>query len=337
MGLAGLCYRCDRYSRTAGHLLENGQAVIDMLMVETSKLTKKYGSNTVVDNLNLKIEEGQIFGFLGPNGAGKTTTILMMLGLTEPNSGTATIAGFNSTREPLKVKRITGYIPEKVGFYGDMSAWSNLIYTANLNDIHGKKADEAVARAIEDVGLKEKARELVSTFSKGMKQRLAIADVLVKQPKVAFLDEPTSGIDPAGITQILDLISLIAKKNNMTIIMSSHQLNQVERICSHIGIMSKGKLVVEGSIEQLGKKAEGGKYTIEIQLTEVNRDILEGIRSIKGVLNVEHQENSLKISCTEDLRREISRVISDKNGLITQMKLQSFALEDIYLKYFKEA
>jgi ABC-2 type transport system ATP-binding protein len=308
-----------------------------MLMVETSKLTKKYGGNTVVDNLNLKIEEGQIFGFLGPNGAGKTTTILMMLGLTEPNSGTASIAGFNSTREPLKVKRITGYIPEKVGFYADMSAKNNLLYTANLNGIEGKKADDAVFQAIEDVGLKDKANELVSTFSKGMKQRLAIADILVKQPKVAFLDEPTSGIDPAGITQILDLISAIAKKNKMTIVMSSHQLNQVERICSHIGIMSKGKLVVEGSIEQLSKKAGGGKYTIEIQLSEITQNMVEAIKAVKGVLSVERTDDVLHIICTEDLRREISKVISDKNGLITQMKLQSYALEDIYLKYFREA
>jgi ABC-2 type transport system ATP-binding protein len=308
-----------------------------MLMVETSKLTKKYSDVTVVDNLNLKIEEGQIFGFLGPNGAGKTTTILMMLGLTEPNSGTACIAGFNSTREPLKVKRITGYIPEKIGFYSDMSAINNLLYTANLNGIIGKKADEVVNQAIEDVGLHDKGRDLVSTYSKGMKQRLAIADILVKQPKVAFLDEPTSGIDPAGITQILDLISQIAKKNNMTVVMSSHQLNQVERICSHIGIMSKGKLVVEGSIEQLGKKAGGGKFTIEIQLSEITKEIIEGIKSVKGVINIEHAENSLKIVCSEDLRRQISKVISDNNGLIIQMKLQSYALEDIYLKYFREA
>jgi ABC-2 type transport system ATP-binding protein len=308
-----------------------------MLMVETSKLTKKYGGITVVDNLNLKIEEGQIFGFLGPNGAGKTTTILMMLGLTEPNSGTACIAGFNSTREPLKVKRITGYIPEKVGFYSDMSASNNLFYTANLNGISGKKADEAVSQAIEDVGLKDKAGDLVSTFSKGMKQRLAIADILVKQPKVAFLDEPTSGIDPAGITQILDLISHIAKKINMTVVMSSHQLNQVERICSHIGIMSKGKLVVEGSIEQLSKKAGGGNYVVDLQLSEINADIIQGIKAIKGVLNVDQIENGLHITCSEDLRRQISKIISDKNSLITQMNLQSYALEDIYLKYFKEA
>ena len=306
-------------------------------MVEATNLTKVYNSSTVVDSLNLKINEGQLYGFLGPNGAGKTTTILMLLGLTEPTSGTGSIGGFNSSREPLKVKRITGYIPEKVGFYNDLSARSNLIYTANLNGISGKQAETEVARSLEDVGLKDKASTLVSTFSKGMKQRLAIADILVKRPKVAFLDEPTSGIDPAGIAQILDLISHIAKENNMTIVMSSHQLSQVERICSHVGMISKGKLLAEGSIEQLGKKAGGGKFAIEIQLAEITQDIVDAIKSIRGVLSISRAENSLNVVCTEDLRRQISRVISEKNGLITQMKLQSYGLEDIYMKIFKEA
>jgi ABC-2 type transport system ATP-binding protein len=306
-----------------------------MVMVETSKLTKVYGTTTVVDNLNLTIDEGQIFGFLGPNGAGKTTTILMLLGLTAPTSGTASIAGFNSTREALKVKRISGYIPEKVGFYNDLTARYNLLYTANLNGIFGDKAEKAVAQALEDVGLKENTDDPVGHFSKGMKQRLAIADILVKQPKVAFLDEPTSGIDPAGIAQILDLIAHIAKQNNMTIVMSSHQLSQVQRICSHIGIMNKGKLISTGSIEQLGRKAGGGKVVIEIQLAEINADIIDAIKSIRGVINLERSENTLNITCTEDLRRQISKVISDKNGLITQMKLQSFALEDIYMKILR--
>jgi ABC-2 type transport system ATP-binding protein len=308
-----------------------------MVVIETNKLTKVYGNTTVVDNVNLNIEEGQVFGFLGPNGAGKTTTILMLLGLTNPTSGTASIAGFSSTREALKVKRITGYIPEKVGFYNDLSARYNLLYTANLNDIFGQKAEQAVSKSLEDVGLKDKADELVAHFSKGMKQRLAIADILVKQPKVAFLDEPTTGIDPAGITQILDLISQIAKSNNMTIVMSSHQLSQIQRICSHVGIMNKGKLISEGSIEQLSKKAGGNKVVIEVQLAEITADIVAGIRATRGVISVEHEENTLNITCNEDLRREISRVITDKSGLITQMKLQSYALEDIYMKILKGA
>lgn len=308
-----------------------------MVMIETNKLTKVYGNNTVVDDVNLKIDEGQIFGFLGPNGAGKTTTILMLLGLTTPSSGSAHISGFDSTKEALKVKRIAGYIPEKVGFYDDLSARYNLLYTANLNGIFDKKADQAVDKALEDVGLKDKAEEIVGHYSKGMKQRLAIADILVKQPKVAFLDEPTTGIDPAGITQILDLISNIAKTNNMTIVMSSHQLSQIQRICSHVGIMSKGRLISEGSIAELSKNAGGNKVIIEVQLAEITQDIVDAIKAIKGVLSVEREENSLNITSYVDLRREISKAISDKDGLITQMKLQSYALEDIYMKILKGA
>lgn len=308
-----------------------------MPMVEASKLTKIYDRNTVVDNLNLQIEDGQIYGFLGPNGAGKTTTILMMLGLTEPNSGTARIGGYNSTRDPLKVKRITGYIPEKVGFYEDLSANYNLEFMANLNGIWDNKAKKLVGEALEIVGLKDKADSPVSSFSKGMKQRLAIADILVKRPKVAFLDEPTSGIDPAGVVQMLDMIAHIAKENSMTIVMSSHQLNQVEQICSHVGIMSRGRLVVDGSLAQLGKRAGGGKTIIELQLSEVNQDIVDGIKSVRGVLGVERADDVLSITCDEDIRRQISRAIQDKNGLVLNMKQKSFSLEDIYMKYFKEA
>jgi ABC-2 type transport system ATP-binding protein len=307
------------------------------LMVEATNLTKIYGGMTVVDDLNLKIEEGQIYGFLGPNGAGKTTTILMMLGLTEPNKGTAHIGGFNSTREPLKVKRITGYVPEKVGFYEELSATYNLQYMANLNGIWDEKADKVVAESLEFVGLKEKADAPVSSFSKGMKQRLAIADILVKKPRVAFLDEPTSGIDPAGITMMLDLIHQIAKENTMTIIMSSHQLNQVERICTHIGIMSRGKLVLDGSLEQLSKKVGGGKIVFDIQLAEINQDIIDSIRNVRGVLGVERSGDNLSVTCVEDLRRQISRAIQDKNGLVLQLKQQSHSLEEIYMKYFKGA
>jgi ABC-2 type transport system ATP-binding protein len=306
-------------------------------IISARGLTKVYDHMTVVDNLNLEIDENQIFGFLGPNGAGKTTTILMMMGLTEPTKGEVHIGGFNSTREPLKVKRITGYIPEKVGFYEDLTAVYNLEYTGRLNGLSDSKAKQAAEQALEKVGLKEKTNSLVGTFSKGMKQRLAIADILVKSPRVAFLDEPTSGIDPAGITEMLDLISHIARDHSMTIVMSSHQLSQVERICTHVGIMSKGKLIIQGSISQLNKKVGGNKFNIEIQLTEVTSEIVESLRGIKGVLKVDRHDDTLIVTCIEDLRREISKVIQDKNGLVVQMKLQSFALEDIYLKYLKEA
>lgn len=304
-------------------------------VVETINLTKAYNGTKVVDDLNLKIE-CQIFGFLGPNGAGKTTTILMLLGLTEPTSGIASVGGFNSTREPLKVKRISGYVPEKVGFYEDLSAAQNLAYTARLNGIPEDKVTSIVGESLEIVGLKNKLDQPVGTFSKGMKQRLAIGDILVKTPQVAFLDEPTSGIDPEGVNQMLDLIARIAKERCMTIIMSSHQLHQVERICQRVGIMSKGKLVVEGPLDQLSKKAGGGRVNIELQLSEITSEIVEALKRLNGVVSVERSGDLLLVSATGDLRRQVSKVIQEKEGLVIQMKLQSYALEDIYMKYFKE-
>lgn len=308
-----------------------------MFVVETKDLTKTYGDITAVDRLNLCIEEGDIFGFLGPNGAGKTTTILMLLGLTEPTSGTAYVAGYNSTREPLNVKRITGYVPEKVGFYDDLTAAYNLTYTARLNGISDNLADKRIAEALDIVGLPKAAGRKVGEFSRGMKQRLAIADILVKQPKIAIMDEPTSGIDPEGIVQVLDLIAKIAKERKMTIIMSSHQLYQVQRICNRVGMLMNGRLVVTGLLDELSREAMGGsQFRIEVKLTEITQTITEAIKRISGVHSIEQSKNTLSVSCSEDLRPQIAKAIVDADGLMVEMKIQSFDLEDIYLKYFRE-
>ncbi len=307
-------------------------------VVETVDLTKAYNGTTVVNKLNLHIEEGEIFGFLGPNGAGKTTTILMLLGLTEPTSGVARIYGYNSTREPLKVKRISGYVPEKVGFYEDLTAHHNLAYTARLNGLPEKLVRKRVGESLDVVGLSEMAERKVGQFSAGMKQRLAIADILVKAPKVAFLDEPTSGIDPRGINRILDLIARIARERRMTVVLSSHQLYQVQRICSHVGILAKGQMVVEGPLDKLGREAfGGGQFRIEVQLTEVTSDVIDGIKRIDGVVSVERSGDSLLISCLQDLRPQIAKAIVEANGLLVQMRIQSYALEDIYMKYSGDA
>jgi len=304
-------------------------------VVETVDLTKAYDGTTVVDRLNLRIGEGEIFGFLGPNGAGKTTTILMLLGLTEPTSGTAHICGYNSTREPLKVKRITGYVPEKVGFYEDLTAHQNLSYTAELNSLPEELAMKRINEALDIVGLSGVADHNVGTFSRGMKQRLAIADILIKEPKVAILDEPTSGIDPEGVKEMLDLIARIAREQGMTVILSSHQLHQVQQICSRAGILAKGRMVAEGSLDQLGRDAlAGGQFRIEVQLAETTSTLIERIKQIKGVVGVEKSGDLLIISCKEDLRPQIAKAIVDANGLMVQMKIQSYALEDIYMKYF---
>ena len=309
-----------------------------MLVIETHDLTKAYDGTTVVDRLNLRIEEGDIFGFLGPNGAGKTTTILMLLGLTEPTSGTAYVSGYNSTREPIKVKRIAGYVPEKVGFYENLTAAYNLAYTARLNELTEELVRQRVKESLDIVGLSEVAEHNVKTFSRGMKQRLAIADILVKMPQVAILDEPTMGIDPEGINQMLDMIAGIARDRKMTVIMSSHQLHQVQRICNRVGMLIKGRVVMEGSLEQLQRDSlGGGNFNIEIKLTEITSAIIDAIKRLKGVLSVERSADLLSISCSKDLRPQIAKAIVDAGGLLVEMKIQSFALEDIYMKYFREA
>jgi len=308
------------------------------LIVETKNLTKIYDDNTAVDNLNLHIEEGDLFGFLGPNGAGKTTTILMLLGLTEPTSGSVYVAGYNSTREPLKVKSISGYVPEKVGFYENLTAAYNLAYIARLNNLPEEIVKKRVAETLDIVGLADKAEQVVGEFSKGMKQRLAIADILIKTPRIAILDEPTAGIDPEGINQLLDLIAEIARERKMTVIMSSHQLHQVQRICNQVGIMVQGRLLVKGSPDQLGKESLGGsQFKIELRLTEITQGIIDAVKRIKGVLSVDKVEDQLLVGCSEDLRPRIAKAIVEADGLLVEMKIQSYALEDIYLKYFKEA
>ena len=235
-------------------------------IIETEGLTKQYGHQTAVSQLTFEIYEGEVFGFLGPNGAGKTTTILMFLGLTEPTSGKVRVIGFDPTREPFRIKEKVGYLPENVGFYDDMDAMQNLLYIARLNRIPDKISAPRIDESLSIVGLTEEAKKKVGTYSKGMRQRLGIAEVLIKEPKLIFLDEPTIGLDPDGTNRMLDLIHSLSREKKMTIFLSSHLLDQVQRICDRVGIMIKGDLVAMGNIEELAKKKLGvdrKDYTLE--------------------------------------------------------------------------
>ncbi|OGP99774.1 MAG: hypothetical protein A2026_14120 [Deltaproteobacteria bacterium RBG_19FT_COMBO_46_12] len=235
-------------------------------IIEAEELTKKYGHQIAVNHLNLQIREGEVFGFLGPNGAGKTTTLLMFLGLTEPTSGKVRVIGFDPTRDPFHVKEKVGYLPENVGFYDDMDARQNLQYIARLNRITDKISAGRIDESLKVVDLLEEVGKKVGTYSKGMRQRLGIAEVLIKEPKLIFLDEPTIGLDPDGTNRMLDLIHSLSREKNITIFLSSHLLDQVQRICDRVGIMIKGGLVAMGPIEELAKKKLGvdkEHYTLE--------------------------------------------------------------------------
>ena len=271
---------------------------ITQTVLEARDLTKIYNGTPVDDKLNLTIEEGEIFGFLGPNGAGKTTAILMILGLTEPSSGEVSVFGHNSTREPLKVKRITSYLPENVGFYEDLTAWENLFYVTRLNNISDKEAKERIEEILSLVGLSKVKHLEVGKFSKGMKQRLGLGTVFVKKPKFAILDEPTTGIDPQGVEDILNLIIKANREENITIFLCSHLLYQVQKICSKIGIFSKGKMVALGSLDEISKKIlteKSNRLEISFDNTQDTARLVESIKKLDGVLKVEKRAEDISL------------------------------------------
>jgi len=306
-------------------------------IIIAEKLSKKYNDSLVVDNINLNIGKGEIYGLLGPNGAGKSTIILMLLGLTEPSSGKISVSGFNSTREPLKVKRITGYLPEKLGFYEDMTARQNLSYTAELNNINQNEIPKKIDEVLEIVSLNKNKNQLVKQFSRGMKQRLGIADVLIKDPELVIFDEPTEGLDLKVANQILETTKRLNEEKGITFLISSHQLNLIQDICHRVGVLSKGKLIGEGEINNLGSSLfGGGKYRIEVEISEVSKDIIEKLKNIDKVKNINQDGNIIEVVCDKDIRSEISKTIANSGLLMTRMNIKDYALEEIYLKYFKE-
>ncbi|SFK30396.1 ABC transporter ATP-binding protein [Proteiniphilum acetatigenes] len=223
-------------------------------VIELTGLTKRYGDFTAVDNLDLNIRKGEIFGLLGPNGAGKSTTILMILGLTEPTAGNVSVCGINSTTSPVEVKRKVGYLPEDVGFYEDMTGMENLIYTAELNGIPRSVACEKATSLLHRVGLGNETDKRTGKYSKGMRQRLGLADVLIKDPEIIILDEPTSGIDPTGVQDFIHLIRHLSHENGLTVLFSSHHLHQVQQLCDRVGLFGKGRLLTLIDINELHNK-----------------------------------------------------------------------------------
>ena len=311
-------------------------------IIEITGLTKKYGPVTVVDNLNLNIQEGEIFGLLGPNGAGKSTTIRMILGLTGPTAGTVKVCGISSSNRPIDVKRKVGYLPEDVGFYSNMSGFDNLMYTARLNQIPGSEAKTRVNALLEMVGLADEADKKTGAYSRGMKQRLGLADVLIKKPEVIILDEPTLGLDPKGVKELLGQIVELSKKDGITVLFSSHHLHQVQQVCDKVGLFVKGKLIAEGNIMSLSEKLfSGSPIMIEAGIKALKDkngktgEIHGLLMKLDGVTKVNIGDNTCYIECTDDLSPEIARTIVNNNlGLLSLIK-KEYGLDDIYNKYFE--
>src|SRR6266550_231311 len=251
---------------------ERVQIPDDVGPIATRRLSKRYGDLVAVDNLELDVRAGEIFGLLGQNGAGKTTTILMLLGLTEPSAGVARVVGFDPTRNPLEVKRRVGYLPDNVGFYDGMTGRENLRYTARLNGMSGDDAEDRISDVLDQVGMSGRADTKVDTYSRGMLQRLGIADALVKDPAVLILDEPTTAIDPIGVIEILDMLRTLVHERGLAILLSSHLLSQVQSTCDRVGIFAAGRLIGVGTVPELSRRFGESAARIEVSLEGAGRD-----------------------------------------------------------------
>ncbi|NLC10882.1 MAG: ABC transporter ATP-binding protein [Firmicutes bacterium] len=305
-------------------------------VIQINGLTKRYGQQIAVDNLSLTVHRGEIFGLLGPNGAGKTTTILMLLGLSEPTAGKIKVCGIDPTFQPLLVKEKVGYLPDEVGFYENLSGLDNLLYTAALNRIEEPVAKEKAKDLLKQVGLTEKANEKVQTYSRGMKQRLGLADILIKEPEVIILDEPTNGIDPEGVRELLALIKQLSRERNMTVLLSSHQLHQVQQICDRVGLFVEGKLIAAGPIKELARNLfKDDPILLETEVESVSEQLIRAIEANEYVTKVKQEGHRLSIFCRQQVSADIAKIIVNQGAQLTYLKQQDYGLDEIYHRYFE--
>ncbi|MGQ9568667.1 MAG: ABC transporter ATP-binding protein [Anaerolineae bacterium] len=306
------------------------------LVVETKGLTKRYGTVVAVDSLDLSVRRGEVFGLLGPNGAGKTTTILMLLGLTEPTAGTVRVLGLDPVLQPLSVKARVGYMPEQMGFYEELTARQNLFYIARLNGLGRGEAHHRIDEVLERVGLADMADRPVGTFSRGMRQRLGVAEVLLKQPQLVILDEPTQGLDPEVARRFLQMVRDL-KAEGVTVLLSSHLLHQVQAVCDRVGLFHRGRMVLEGSVPELARKVLGRAYHIQVEAEGSPQALLQALERLPDAVNVVQEDgNRYRVTAHRDLRAEAAEAVVKAGGRLLGLEVEVPSLDDIYARYFQE-
>ncbi len=304
-------------------------------VIEARGLLKLYGATRAVDAIDLSVSKGEIFGLLGPNGAGKTTTILMMLGLTETSGGAVNVLGFDPVRQPLEVKRRVGYLPDSVGFYDNLTARENLIYTARLLAISRRETAGRIMEALERVQLADVADKRVGTYSRGMKQRLGIAEIVMKRAEVAILDEPTSGLDPHATYELLEMIRGL-KKNGVAVLLSSHLLDRVQSVCDRVALFNKGKIALMGTVVELANQVLGAGHPILVEAS--GTDVAAALRGIEGVQQVVADgDGAWRVVADRDVRAEAAKRIVSAGGSLTRLADLQPSLEEVYTRYFQEA
>ena len=304
-------------------------------MIETENLTRKFGNLTAVDNLTLRVNKGEVFGFLGPNGAGKTTTIRMLCCLISKTSGNAKVGGYElgKPENSLKIRKIIGLVPDNVGLYESLTAYENLDYYGTLYRRTGSQRKESNEYFLKLLGLWEKRDALAGTFSKGMKQKLAIARALVHDPEILFMDEPTANLDPEAAKAVREFI-LDLKKEKKTIFINTHNLDEAQRICDRIGILN-AKLMAVGTPEELERSIRGRKTVIQLRI--VSAAILNSLKRLQ-VKNLIREGNKLTIDVVnpEEENPDMVSAIAAAGGRIETVTVTSSSLEDAYLKLVRE-
>src|SRR5437660_2821724 len=270
--------------RAAGHDWLGGVVRTAMNVIEVKNLTKRYNGVAVVNGISFSVARGEIFGLLGPNGAGKTTTILMLLGLSDISDGQARVLDHDPVREPLAVKRQVGYLPDQIGFYDNLTAAENLRYTARLMGYERSEREERIESSLGHVGLGEVANNRVGTFSRGMRQRLGLAEIVMKQAEIAILDEPTSGLDPTATVEFLELIEAL-KREGVTVLLSSHLLDQVQRVCNRVALFQAGRIVLMGTVSHLARQVLGAGFVVEVEAD--GSGLERRLAAVPGVTKVE--------------------------------------------------
>jgi len=298
-------------------------------MIKTEGLTKEYDGFKAVDNLNLEVKEGEIYGFLGPNGAGKTTTILMLLGILRPSKGKIYLFGQDLSKDFLSIKKKMGVVSEKQYLYKEMTAGEYLNFFADLYGVKSReKRIDQLLKAVDLLGVKNRK---LGAFSRGMQQKLGFARALLHNPQLLLLDEPVSGLDPTGIKQIRDLIEEENKKGR-TIFISSHLLSEVERLCGKVGIINKGKLLAEDSMDNLRRKLTD-VVELEIELSEAKKEIIDALSTLEFIKGIKSEGNLLiiKVKADKDYRAQISETISREKGIVLGIRTKEMSLEEAFI------
>jgi ABC-2 type transport system ATP-binding protein len=302
-------------------------------VIEAQGLTKRYGTIAAVDNISFTVGRGEIFGLLGPNGAGKTTTILMMLGLTDVTDGSVSVLGHNPAREPLQVKRKVGYLPDTVGFYDHMTALDNLRYTAALIGIEPDVRDKRISDALDRVGLGDVGTKRVGAFSRGMRQRLGLAEILMKDVSIAILDEPTSGLDPHATGELLETIRSL-KHDGVAVLLSSHLLERVQSVCDRVALFNVGRIVLLGTVPELARQVLGGGYNVEVEAD--GEGLALRFSELQGVKAVDQAgPTRYRLLADRDVRSQAAAVVVNAGGQLRRLSVEEPSLDAIYTSYFQ--